>query len=71
MQGILLLHSSTQSQKCAAREQVSRLGFILPERLPVLQQWLVCPFVCLTVTGIAQDSHLIPSFLYETVHFST
>ena len=58
-----ILHSSTQSQKCITHKQVSRLGFILLGHLPVFQQWYICPFVDLTVTGIAQDFHPIPSML--------
>lgn len=38
-------------------KQVSRLGFILLEHLPALQQWLCSPFVSFTVTGIARKSH--------------
>jgi len=39
------------------RKQVSRLSFILLGRLPADKQWLMCPFVRFTVTGIARNSH--------------
>ena len=38
-------------------KQVSRLGFILLEHLPALQQWLRSSFVSFTVTGIARKFH--------------
>ena len=46
------------------RFQVSRLGIILPERLPIPhgRQWL-CSFVRFTVTGIVRNSHPLPSML--------
>jgi len=31
------------------------------DTFPFIKQWYVRPFVCLTVTGIAQDFHPIPS----------
>ena len=39
------------------RKQVSRLRFILLGRLPAVWQWLLCPFVRFTVTGVARNSH--------------
>ena len=39
------------------RKQVSRLRFILLGRLPAVRQWLICPFVRFTVTGVARNSH--------------
>ena len=39
------------------RKQVSRLCFILLGRLPAVMQWLLCPFVRFTVTGVARNSH--------------
>jgi len=39
-------------------KQVSRLCFILLGRLPAsLLQWLSCPFVRFTVTGVARTFH--------------
>lgn len=38
-------------------KQVSRLCFILLGRLPAVWQWLLCPFVRFTVTGVARNSH--------------
>ena len=44
------------------RFQVSRLGILLPGRLPIPHggQW-PCPFVRFTVTGIVRNSHPLPS----------
>ena len=39
------------------RKQVSRLRFILLGRLPAVWQWLLCPFVRFTVTGVARNFH--------------
>ena len=39
------------------RKQVSRLCFILLGRLPAVWQWLLCPFVRFTVTGVARNFH--------------
>ena len=39
------------------RKQVSRLRFILLGRLPAVRQWLMCPFVRFTVTGVARNFH--------------
>lgn len=39
------------------RKQVSRLSFILLGRLPADEQWLMCPFVRFTVTGVARNFH--------------
>ena len=39
------------------RKQVSRLRFILLGRLPAVMQWLLCPFVRFTVTGVARSFH--------------
>ena len=39
------------------RKQVSRLCFILLGRLPAVMQWLLCPFVRFTVTGVARNFH--------------
>ena len=40
------------------RKQVSRLCFILLGRLPAFKkQWLSCPFVRFTVTGVARNFH--------------
>ena len=39
------------------RKQVSRLCFILLGRLPAGKQWLLCPFVRFTVTGVARKFH--------------
>ena len=39
------------------RRQVSRLCFILLGRLPADEQWLSCPFVRFTVTGVARNFH--------------
>lgn len=39
------------------RKQVSRLCFILLGRLPADEQWLMCPFVRFTVTGVARNFH--------------
>ncbi len=39
------------------RKQVSRLRFILLGRLPAVMQWLMCPFVRFTVTGVARNFH--------------
>ena len=39
------------------RKQVSRLRFILLRRLPAVWQWLLCPFVRFTVTGVARNFH--------------
>ena len=39
------------------RKQVSRLCFILLGRLPAVWQWLLCPFVRFTVTGVARNLH--------------
>ena len=39
------------------RKQVSRLSFILLGRLPAVWQWLLCPFVRFTVTGVARNFH--------------
>ena len=38
-------------------KQVSRLRFILLGRLPAVTQWLLCPFVRFTVTGVARSFH--------------
>ena len=38
-------------------KQVSRLRFNLLGRLPAVRQWLMCPFVRFTVTGVARNSH--------------
>ena len=38
-------------------KQVSRLRFNLLGRLPAVRQWLVCPFVRFTVTGVARNFH--------------
>lgn len=42
-------------------KQVSRLGFILLGRLPAYWAVALYPFVRFTVTGIARNSHPIPS----------
>ena len=39
------------------RKQVSRLRFNLLGRLPAVRQWLMCPFVRFTVTGVARNFH--------------
>jgi len=39
------------------RKQVSRLCFTLLGRLPAGKQWLMCPFVRFTVTGVARSFH--------------
>ena len=38
-------------------KQVSRLYFILLGRLPAWRQWLCCPFVRFTVTGLVRNLH--------------
>ena len=52
------LNSFTPPQEYTPmRKQVSRLCFILLGRLPAVMQWLLCPFVRFTVTGVARNSH--------------
>ena len=52
------LNSFTPPQEyIPMRKQVSRLCFILLGRLPAVMQWLLCPFVRFTVTGVARNSH--------------
>ena len=52
------LNSFTPPQEyIPMRKQVSRLRFILLGRLPAVMQWLLCPFVRFTVTGVARNSH--------------
>ena len=52
------LNSFTPPQEyISMRKQVSRLRFILLGRLPAVRQWLVCPFVRFTVTGVARNFH--------------
>ena len=51
------LISFTPPQEYFMRKQVSRLCFILLGRLPALMQWLLCPFVRFTVTGVARNFH--------------
>lgn len=49
--------SFTPPQEYFMRKQVSRLCFILLGRLPAGMQWLMCPFVRFTVTGVARNFH--------------
>ncbi len=52
------LDSFTPPQEyISMHKQVSRLRFNLLERLPAVRQWLVCPFVRFTVTGVARNFH--------------
>lgn len=50
-------------------KQVSRLGFILPARLPAFAVAFVA-FVSFTVTGIARKLHPIPMTLFNAAHFA-
>ena len=50
-------------------KQVSRLGFILPARLPAFAVAFVA-FVGFTVTGIARKLHPIPMTLFSAAHFA-
>ena len=52
------LNSFTPPQEyISMRKQVSRLRFNLLGRLPAVRQWLMCPFVRFTVTGVARNFH--------------